>query len=136
MSAATRTTRTHRLPDPAPRAERGEGRGVTPTDGSAAIEAMFPAKDWYFDPVSRSGVPYDGMRPCSCGSVRFLFVSRIADDRGHVVCEHCYGREDDRYRLRRKHDLIYATLDTRTKEVTATMPVHEVLAFRAKLPKG
>ena len=122
MSAATTT---HRVLTPA-----------MPPIASTAIEAMFPPEAWYYDPISRKGLPWSGVRPCSCGSVRFLFITRGVGDRDHgVYCQACYERPDDRYRLRRKSDLIYATLDTRTKEVTATMPVHEVLELRARMPK-
>jgi hypothetical protein len=126
VGAMSGATNIYRLPD----------RGVRSTEGSAVAPAMFPPDRWYFDPVSRAGLPYDRVRPCSCGCTRFLFVTRGVSDRDHsVVCEACY-QGPFKYRLWRKHDLVYATLDTRTKTVTPTRPVAEVLALRARMPKS
>lgn len=93
---------------------------------------LFDPALWFYDPVCRRGLPYDLMRPCSCGCTRFLFVTRGLDDRDHhVCCERCYP--DPRYRLSRLHDLTYAWLDVRTKRVTYTRPVAETIAMRGRI---
>jgi hypothetical protein len=111
-------------------------RGERPITVAMDPETLFPPEAWYYDPISRKGLPYASVRPCSCGGTLFLFVTRGVGDRDHsVVCEACY-RGRFAYRLQRKHDLAYAVLDTRTKTVTATRPVAEVLELRARMPKG
>lgn len=104
---------------------------------SAVDEAakLFDPKLWFYDRVSRKGLPYDLMRACSCGCRVFNMVMRGPGDRDcHVVCQVCY--KDSRYRLWHKNDIVYATLDVRTKRVTYTRPIAETIAMRAKMPKG
>jgi hypothetical protein len=93
---------------------------------------LFDPKHWFYDPVSRRGLPYDGMRPCSCGSLIYLFITRGIGDRDHhVFCETCYA--DPRYRLSRPQDLIYAKLDKRTKTVTYTRSIEQILEMRKRI---
>jgi hypothetical protein len=99
-------------------------------DADAASRLFDPAL-YHYDPVSRCGLPYDGMRPCSCGCTQFMLVMRGEDTRCHVICQACYG--DVRFRLARPDDLVYGHLDKRTKVVTYNRPLGELIAMRSRI---
>lgn len=94
--------------------------------------ALFDPKFWFYDIIARVGLPYDLMKPCSCGSFSFVFITRGINSRDHhVYCERCLP--DPRYRMSRPQDLIYAKLDVRTKVVTYTMPIEQILDLRKRI---
>lgn len=88
----------------------------TPLDHAA----MFPELEWIYDPISRTAIARSALRPCSCGSTRFVYIARGSGTSDfHVYCEQC--RAVPRFHMARKGDLVYARLDVATGLVTYSM---------------
>lgn len=101
----------------------------TPLKTEAEIYAeLFPADRWIYDPVSKSAIARDLLKPCPCGSTRFVYVARPGRVRGqidaHVYCRQCW--ENRRFHMNRKGDVVYADLDAMTGRVTYTRQEDEV----------
>lgn len=108
---------------------------LEPLTTPPASSDLFPADEWLYDPISRTGMPIDSIRPCSCGSTTFLMLTRgegSADH--HTYCDRCYA--NPRYRMSRPEDLIYGRLDVNTLEVVQLMPTDEILQRRAALARA
>lgn len=76
----------------------------------------FPPDGWIFDRISGKAIPLDSLRPCECGGTEFTWVFRSTGLPGGLFCSACY--DDKRFKMAKRGDVPYATIDARTGEAT------------------
>lgn len=66
------------------------------------------ADAWVFDEVAETALARSDLRPCGCGSTRFVLVMRGDGSACHAYCGSCHGRHGST--LARKDDVVYGEL--------------------------